>query len=304
MMKKFLCTILGGLLLTVGQSFALEIVSLTPGRGVPGTTVTMRGGPFSDATQPYLGDQPVTPRQVFADRLEFRVPNLPAGNYRLTVRDGSTAVDQSFQFEILALTPLISDLSPRNFDVCATTAEQRLEVTGQNFQPGAMLLLDDIALPTRFVSPTRLEAELQGFQQAGVYGVKVSNPDGATSLPHSLWVDGIPEISSVSQGAAFPEHYEVIIQGKNFLPNSILVVKEPENSLTGQAYRQFSFAAHRRGASGGGAIIAPPRDRLVFVDCRTLVYYRYPTTTQSKALQFSIVNPDGHRTETYAADMP
>ena len=166
------------------------------------------------------------------------------------------------------------------------------------------MLLEVIVILPRIVSPTRIEARLRTFQQPGVYGLKVSNPDGAASLPHSIWVDGIPEISSVSQGATFLEYYEVIIQGKNFLPNSILIVKEPETSLTGQANRQFSFAAQGRGTSAGGAIIAPPRDRLTFIDCRTLVYDRYPTTTQSKSLQFSIVNPDGHRTDTYTADMP
>lgn len=303
-MKRIVWATLCWLLLTTGQAFALEVVSLAPTRGGPGTLVAVSGGPFSSTTQPFLGDHYVAPLHILENRLEFTVPYLPPGNYLLTIQDDAAVAEQSFQFEVTAPSPQITGLNPRNLDVCRSESEQQLEVSGHNFLDGAVLLIDNIAVPTRIIGPTRLEATLQGFQQPGVYGVLVRNPDGATSLPHSLWIDSIPEISSVGQGAESLEYYEVIIHGKNFLPNSILVVKEPEDRVIGLAYRQFSLAARSRSVSGGVPVATPQRERVEFVDCRTLIYYRYPSITQRMPLGFVVINPDGHKTDMHYADLP
>ncbi len=47
--------------LIAGQTLALEITSLAPVRGTPGTLVAISGGPFSPQTQPFLGEQYVAP---------------------------------------------------------------------------------------------------------------------------------------------------------------------------------------------------------------------------------------------------
>lgn len=303
-MPKTIWAMVCWMLLALGQASALEIVSVTPNRGAPGTLVTVSGGPFSSAAQTFLGNRDVAPRQIVEDRLEFAVPYLPAGDYLLTVRDGDMATEQTFQFEVMAPTPRITGLSPSNLDVCRTGAEHQLGVEGHNFLAGAMVLIDDIAVPTTFVNKTSLEARLEGFEQPGVFGVMVRNPDGATSLPHSLWIDNIPEITSVEAGAEAMEHYEVIIHGRNFQLGSTLVVKEPEDSVIGQAYRHFSYTAGSRATSTGRAVNPPQRDRLVFIDCRTLIYHRYPNISQVKNLGLMVLNPDGHKTDMYHVDLP
>jgi hypothetical protein len=303
-MKPILGATLFLVLLIFGQSFALEIISLAPSRGAPGTLVTVSGGPFSSATQAFLGSHYVAPLHILENRLEFTVPYLPAGQYLLTIQDETSVAEQAFQFEVMAPVPRITELKPSNIDVCYLEDGQRIEVSGHNFLPEAVLLVNDMVVPTNVVEPTRIEARLQGFRQPGVYGVLVRNPDDATSLPHSLWINSIPDIDSIEQGDEFLDYYEVIIHGKNFLPNSILVVKEPEDSMTGQFYRQFSFVARNRDASGGVSAITPQKDRLVFLDCQTLIYYRYPAVNQKKSLGFMVLNPDGNKTDLYYADLP
>jgi len=293
------------MLLAAGPSLALEVVSLAPTRGAPGTLVEVGGGPFSMATEVFLGEQYVPPLRVAEGSLEFTVPYLTPGNYLLTVQDGTEIAAQNYSFEVMAPTPQISGLDPQNLDVCRPGPEVPLQVAGRNFLAGAVVLIDDVVVPTTVVDDTRLEARLQGLRQPGVYGVKVRNPDGAASLPHSLWVDSIPEIISVEQGAEFVNYYEVVIHGKNFLAGSRLVVREPEDSTIGQAWRQFSFAARPdRGGFGGGNTIAPQRDRLVYVDCRTLIYYRYPNISQEKELELTVINPEGHKTDPYSVSLP
>lgn len=284
---------------------AIEVVSLAPNRGAPGTLVEVGGGPFSAATEVFLGERYVPPLRVNENSLEFTVPYLRPGNYLLTVQNDRDVAEQNFNFEVLAPTPQISDLDPQNLDVCRPGPEVPLQVAGRNFLEGAVVLIDDVAVPTTFVGPASLEARLQGARQPGVYGVKVRNPDGATSLPHSLWIDSIPEIISVEQGNAFVNYYEVVIHGKNFLAGSTLVVREPDDSLIGQAWRQFSFGARPdRGGFGGGNTIAPQRDRLVYVDCQTLIYYRYPNISQEKELELTVINPEGHKTDPYYVSLP
>lgn len=303
-MKQYLCVTLLMVFLLSGSAAALEVVSLAPSYGAPGTLVVISGGPFSAATQPFLGNHYVPPLHVVENYLEFAVPVLPAGNYTLSVQDDQSAARQTFQFEVLAPAPDISALYPEQLDVCRVEPELLLEITGQNFLPGAVVLINEIALPASVLSPTRLEVRLQGFRQPGVYGVTVRNPDGVTSLPRSLLVDSVPEISAIEQGAEYLMYYEVMIHGKNFLPNSILVVKEPEDSVIGQAYRQFSFTARNPGAAGAMSVAVPQRDRVVLDDCQTLIYYRYPSITQKKSLGFMVLNPDGSKTDMYYADLP
>lgn len=303
-MKQIFWATLLWTLLMAGHSFALEVVSLAPSRGAPGTLVAVSGGPFSAATQPFLGRHYVAPLHILENHLEFTVPSLPPGNYVLKVQDDTSIAEQTFQFEVMAPVPRIAELSPGNIDLCRLDAEQQLEVDGHNFMPEAVLLVNNVAVPTTVIEPTRLEARLQGFQQPGVYGVVVRNPDGATSLPHSLWINNLPEITSIEQGAEFLEYYEVVIHGKNFMSNSILVVKEPEDSVIGQAYRQFSFVARQRNVSEGMSVVAPQTDRLIFVDCQTLIYYRYPAISQTKSLGFMVLNPDGRKTDMFYANLP
>ena len=304
-MNKILWVTLIILFLSTGQPFALDITSLAPVRGTPGTLVAIEGGPFSPTTQPFLGEQYVVPRIVQDNHLEFTVPFLPAGNYLLTVQDKAAVAPQSFQFEVMAPTPEISSINPRVIDICSIDSEAEVQVNGRNFMPGAEIMVNNKLVPSHVISPTTLEALLPEFQQPGVYGVMVRNPDGAISLPYSLSVSSIPEIYSVERGADFVTYYEIIIHGKNFLFNSIMVLQESESGSPARTYQQFSFVPRSDApAEGDGRTIAPQSDRLIFVDCQTLIYQRHPYSYQNKELGLQIFNPDGGNTGLFYVSLP
>lgn len=304
-MQRIWWILLSCVILTASPALALEVVSLAPNRGTPGTLVEVGGGPFSMATEVFLGEKFAPPLRVGDGSLDFTVPYLPPGNYLLTVQNDNEVAQQTFNFEVMAPTPQISGLDPQNLDVCRPGPGPPLRVDGRNFLPGAVVLIDDVVVPTTVSGTTSLEAQVQGPRQPGVYGVKVRNTDGATSLPHSLWIDSIPEITSVEQGSEFVNYYEVIIRGKNFLAGSTLVVRQPEDRVIGQAWRQFSFSARPEGGGfGGGNTVSPQGGRLVYVDCQTLVYYRYPSTSQEKELELTVINPEGHKTDPFYVALP
>jgi hypothetical protein len=300
-MKKIPWVIFACIVLITGQTLALEITSLAPVRGTPGMQVGISGGPFSSQTQPFLGEEYVAPRIISENYMDFTVPNLPPGNYTLTVQDNTMVAAQTYQFEVMSPTPEVTNINPSILDACSIDPLNQLQINGRNFLQGAVLLVNDRVVPSRVISSTTINAQLPGFEKSGVYGVSVKNRDGATSLPHSLWVNSTPEINSVERGADFVNHYEVIIHGKNFLFNSTLVVKEPEDSALGQTYQRLSSLSPQSAASQVST--SPQGNRVIYVDCQTLIYHRY-RTSRAKDLGLQVFNPDGRKSDQYYVALP
>jgi hypothetical protein len=286
----------------IGQT--LELTSVSPNRGVPGTPVRVTGGPFSSGAQVFFGAQLAATVDVRAGALTVIVPPLQPGSYALSVQDGNEAAWQSYTFEVLEPSPLISSISPRNIDACSDSGERRILVEGRHFLPGSALLLDGAAVAVRDRGRSRLEFDLPRGLQAGVYGVQVRNPGGASSLPHSLWVNNIPEIFQVELGNEYVNHYEVIIRGRNFYYNSTLTVSQPGSVLPDLAHRPLTLHAHEENLGLVPNVSPPQSDRLIYRDCQTLIYYRYPPSTQENELVLQVINPDGKNSEPFSVSLP
>lgn len=303
MLKLFLMAII---VLTPmqGIGLALELTSVSPNRGIPGTLVTVTGGPFSNRSQVFLGSQQVKLVELTPRALVFEVPPLQPGTYSLSSAEGEEAAGQTYAFEVLEPTPLISSISPRNIDACSDTLSRRIIVEGNNFLPGAALLFNGSAVPLQSRNSSHLEFELPPGIRAGVYGVQVRNLGGAFSLPESLWVNDIPAIFSVERGEDYFNHYEVIIRGKNFYYNSHLTVSQPESVLSELAHRPRTLRAHEENLGWTSNLTPPQSDRLLYRDCQTLIYDRYPPSYQETDLVLQVINPDGKKTEPFAVFLP
>ncbi|NJC88446.1 MAG: hypothetical protein FIB02_07945 [Desulfuromonas sp.] len=302
-MIRTLPTMLLAALLAVTSALALEITSVAPTRAIPGTRVILTGGPFSPQSRIFLGERFVPPVRQHPRQLEFVVPALPPGGYSLTVQDEVASAVQPFNFEVLAPRPQIVEVEPDNLDVCADEAERLVRVHGSGFHPETLLLLGSNTVNSRVVDAATMEFRLPALP-AGVYGVEARNPDGTASLPHSLWINSVPEITSVERGDDFVNNYEVIVRGKNFFFNSILVVRETDTSAGGTGTRQTTYYARRGAAEPLPGSLVAPGEQLRYDDCRTLVYLRYPSNFQDKELTLQVINPDGKKTAAYAVTLP
>lgn len=302
-MTRILLPVLFALLLLGTSAPALEITSVAPTRAIPGTRVILTGGVFSVQSHVFLGEQFVAPVQLLPRQIEFIVPALPPGSYSLTVQDDIDSAVQPFTFEILAPRPQIAWLDPDNLDVCADEAERLVRVNGSNFGPGTQLLLGGNAVGGRIIDIATMEFRLPELP-AGVYGVEARNPDGSASLPHSLWINSVPEISAVERGDDFVNNYEVVIRGKNFFYNSILVVRESDRGAGGMGIRQTTHYAHRGAPALALGTLPASGEQLRYADCRTLVYLRYPSSLQEKELTLQVINPDGKKTVPYVVTLP
>lgn len=302
-MTRTLLTVLLALLVTGTPVLALEISSVSPARATPGTRVVLTGGIFSPQSRIYLGEQMVAPDQRLPRQLEFVVPGLPPGSYSLTVQDDVSSAAQPFAFEILVPRPQIAGVAPDNLDVCADETERLVRVTGSNFRPETLLLLGGNAVTSRTIDAATMEFRLPELP-AGVYGVEAHDPAGIASLPHSLWINSVPEITSVERGEEFVNHYEVIVRGKNFFFNSILVVRETAGFVGGAGAPQMTYYAHRGAAAPATSSLSAQGEQLRYADCRTLVYLRFPSNFQDKELTLQVINPDGKKTAPYVVTLP
>jgi len=304
-MRPFLLLLLTWLLLLPDPAGALDINAVTPNRGEPGTLITVSGGPFSERIRVVLGDRQVPIRDLGSRILRFPLPELPPGDYALVLQDGGKQTTPPRFVEILEPTPVISGIDPRNVDACGTSSDQTIRVHGRHFLPGASLLLDGVTVATDFRDSGTLEFRIPSTLKAGVHGVQVRNPGGKASLPRSLWVNDIPVLESVERGEDYVNHYEIILRGKNFYYNSILTISQPDSDLPNIAHRPLTLNAYRREEFGdSGSAFQPTPDRLLYVDCQTMVYQRYPSSNQDKRLIFQITNPDGKQSEPMEVFLP
>ncbi|MEJ2202273.1 MAG: IPT/TIG domain-containing protein, partial [Desulfuromonadaceae bacterium] len=279
-----------GIWLVFGVPFAvsaMEIVAISPSTATVGTRVNVGGGPFPAEITVLVGERPVHPELVTERQLVFVVPPLPAGEYLLTVKSGEQVLPPPFELKIVDPKPVILDLDPPRIDLCGSGEERRIQVMGKDFAPGARLLLDGAQLPSAQVSSERFDLLLPALEP-GLHPLEIVNPDGSRSLPFAVLIEGVPEIFSVVPGDDRVVSYDLVIHGRNFSSSSDLLV----NGVS--VGRSLPVSGKR----GGG------RDRLVFVDCQTLVYTRFPLSREPMPLALVVVAPGVQRSPPFHITAP
>ena len=285
------------------SAFAVEIASVYPDVAFSGSPVTIIGGPFGDAVVVDLAGRQIPARRVSSRQLVFLVPELAVGEYPLFLRDGKTVSRQTFSLRIELPPPVISSLSPQSLDECALPENRQVVIRGENIQDHAQLLFAGAVVPFEREDGASLSF-VPPASSAGSYGVQIVNPDGKRSLPHNLKINNQPEIESVSAGNDFVNYYQVVISGKNFSPSSILLIKEYPGGFADLPPRQRFIPnqgnAESRGAGGNRSFSG----NVVFQDCNTLIYNRYPAVNQDMRIVFQVSNPDGSQSAPYEASLP
>jgi hypothetical protein len=299
--SNFLLLIL--LVLAPLTAWGVEITSIYPEVAYAGTPVTIIGGPFSTEVMVDLDGQLITPKSISPRQLIFLTPQLAVGEYALFLRDGDQTSKATSSLRIELPPPAISSMSPSTLDECSTPEQRRVILTGENIQEGAQLLLNGSVIP--FVREDPLSLSFTPLPlKAGSYGVQLVNPDGKHSLPHTLWFDNLPAIESVSEGENFVSYYQIVIRGKNFFHNSLLLVKEFPGGFGDLPPRQRFIPAQggsQKPTTTGGLIQA---ENLSYQDCNTLIYNRYPLYGQAMRILLQIGNPDGKQSPAFEVYLP
>jgi len=120
--------------------------------------------------------------------------DLPAGlisigSYSLTVFNPDPPGCQAVFDSAIGLPPTIDSISPVR--ICETGGQ--VTVNGSNFADGAVVSIDGTDVPTAFVGPTRLLADVPAGFAGGLYDVIVTNPDGcSTTMEQALQIVELP----------------------------------------------------------------------------------------------------------------
>lgn len=266
---------------------ALEITAVSPSTAAPGASVTLSGGPFAAGDTVLIGDRRLAATAIAPSRLTFTVPPLASGLYALAVEHAGERSAHNLQLRVVQPPPRIVLLSPATLDSCTFASERQVTVSGNDFLPGANLLLDNTAIAIDKLSATEIVFTLPAVKP-GLHQVQVANPDNQRSLPHGLFLSSTPEITAVESGADNVVDYELILQGKNFLLNSLLTVN---GAAVGKALGNIS---------ADGSV----RETMRYVDCTTLIYTRRPFLREASELSLQIVNPGGEQSNVYQLTTP
>ena len=279
-------------------SLAAEVTSVRPEMVASGDSVYVS---FSDAKPPIfmlLAGHSLEAVEMNSDLFSFPVPLIKAGIYPLLFQVGNDLVTTSFQLHVVEPVPKIHSLTPSNISGCSIPEGMQVEVSGDNFISGSRLLINGSIVSSRVVDSNHIIFDVP-ILASGVHGIQVVSPSGNKTLPHSLNINSVPKIESVSIGDQFVTLYELVIKGENFYPQSSLLVHDFTSALEGTPPRvKVIFGQSRRNRHDGFGTQLQA-DYLYFKDCHTLIYYRFPLSSQKGEMTLRIVNPDGRATEAF-----
>jgi hypothetical protein len=160
-----------------------------------------------------------------------RSPDISGGFVRHSLATGSNGGLFSPGTRINGTTfsdgPRLTQISPDQ--VLQSNSPFDLQVSGINFDPGAMVLIDFIAVPTNFSSSTNLTAAISASlaSAAGHHRVEVVNPDGNHSNALTLTIIPPPPVLHglsplfVELGSG---PFTIVLQGEHFTPLSKVLV--------------------------------------------------------------------------------
>jgi hypothetical protein len=205
---------------------------------------------------------------------------IPAGSFFHCETEAATEASR---------TPRIDKIVPNTLDACSLQAGRKIAVLGE-FPAGMRLLIDGAGITTEKAGEGEIIFTLP-LLKGGLHQVAVVGPGNRVSLPEALFIDTVPKITGVSQGADRVTSYEVVVRGENFLFDSALVVND----------------VALRPARTEEPNSLPPigdKDHVRYEDCSTLVYIRHPVTREPQSVTMRVVNPGGEQSPAYVVEIP
>jgi hypothetical protein len=269
---------------TKQESTPLNILSIIPAQAEPGMVVTINGTGFDENVSAYLGSNQLPTRVTGATILSFDIPQLPPGLYALFIRRTDGTVSKVYNFSVLPPKPTITSLSPDRINSCSSASGREVSIVGKSFRTGAQVIFDGAAIPAKYVSP-----ELISFAAptviGGLHQIQVRNPEDTISGATGLFIDTKPEIINVRAGNEAVNYYELLIDGRNFLQGSALVIDGKRLTI-------------------GSATSQNEREKLIYNGCEGLVYLRYPYDSSPKTIRLQVVNPNGEESGIFTITAP
>jgi len=256
--------------------------------GAPATAITIMGTNFLAGVQAQWNGGALKTTYVSSTKLTATIPAsdlTTAGSYTIAViNPGSGSVTgNTATFTVDNPAPTLSSLSPNS--ATAGAAGATVTLTGAKFVSASVVQWNGVALPTTYLSGTKLTATVPAndLTKAGTFNVTVVNgaPGGGVSKAATFTVNNpVPTVKSLTPASATigGAATTVTLTGANFVPTSL--VKCNGATLATVYLSATSVAA-----------TLPASDLTKTATLSLTVVTPAPGGGTSKAVSFAVINP-------------
>lgn len=251
-----------------------RIFSLMPSQVEPASPIKAYVKDLPKKARFYIGEKRVPHNLIEEGLISIGAPNTLVGDYPLYFKGLDGCRSNTVDIKIKESRPVISSLTPDQIYYCTPSKDRITLLRGDNFSKKTKILFDDIVVGSNYVSDKKLEVKIPQAKN-GLHRIKAVNPAGGTSLSHNFYIEGTPVIYDVSIGIRYNEHYELIIEGENFLWGALPIVEGKE-----------------------------AKGETTYKGCNMLVYDRYPQSVSPSEISLEVTNPDGHKSNSFYLSTP
>ena len=282
-----------------GRQHRLIILSIIPAQGEPETTVTLSGSGFTHGTIVFLGNTATKTEVINPKLLTFSIPSLAPGLYAMFLKDADGTISRIYNFSLLPPKPVIYSLSPDTIQACASDKDRQVVINGHNFRESSHVIFDGAAIRGAYISKDSFSFTVPHVA-AGLHQIQIKNPGETLSGAQGLLIDARPEIDSISTAEEYVTYYNLVLTGRNFQQDSVVVVNEErEVDQSGNLSSDEDIKRLRSGATNPLA-----RDRIIIVNCGKIIYQRFPYSTAPKSFKIQVINPDGEESSFVQVSAP
>lgn len=284
--------------------FAAEIFSIQPPEIYSGTEITIKGSNFSKDTNIILGDRTFKPFYVTENTVKFNTPSdITPGIYRLILRynEGSTL---PLSITVKKREPVITNFKPEVLERCGFNEE--VNVIGKNLKEINKININGrnlLFLKTDSIISFKIPEEV--FDKAGnTLNVYLYDENDKIIHLFNIAVNYKPYIEDVEILSRDVNFYILKIIGKNFSNESNLFVNDLVITEQQQELSNQNIVFLQRGKRQNETSQTPMLDRLKFISCNEILYYRYPYTPDDKRLLIYVENQTGEKSNTFITFAP
>ncbi len=251
-----------------------EIMAVIPSRGAISAPVTLYGKDFTSKMRLMI-DEKRFPLSIIDDRtVSFAIPALPSGDHTFYLKNGNSCQSSPLVLKITEKSPVITSLVPDRLYYCTPSEDRIVSMQGKNFSEDTKVLFDKIVVGRKFIDEGRLEVKIPQAE-SGLHFITAINTDGTLSLAQNFYIEGRPVIYSISLGLTYDGHYELIVEGENFLWGASPLIN---GELLGKG--------------------------VTYQGCNRLIYDRIPAANAPTEISIQIVNPDGEKSAPFYLSVP
>ncbi|MBE9503668.1 MAG: IPT/TIG domain-containing protein [Proteobacteria bacterium] len=251
-----------------------HIFSLIPNQGEPASPITLYGKNLSVGVNLYMGEKGIPYSFTTEGAISFEVPKFEVGSYPVYLRYNENCESEKINLKVTERKPVISTLIPNQIYYCTPSKDRVVLLKGDNFSKETKVLFDEVVVGSEFLNNKAIEIKVPQAN-SGLHHLQVINPGGTKSLAYNFYIEGRPVIYNISVGIIYKGHYELLVEGENFLWGSLPLVEG------------------KRVDSG-----------VTYQGCNVLVYDRAPESDLPSELSIQVVNPDGLRSNLFYLAIP